>query len=436
MKTKLKKPGPFLLLGGILLALAGCEASAPVRPTPAPGPITGPVPVPPVTRPHHAVVSSKELFILHPNVLQAAQSRSHPWHIRTALARIAGGRDVDQFAEAWFQLWEDTKQVPGADEVVQPRRAVADALRNAWKNDRIRLIAIASRMDLARFPDSDRTQPPDTLGEGRFIYEVLDAQNRPLRCTLIFEYALPLKPGLDPRLALRDWAQRWHALGRPEFGSPTEAPAAYLTALQSLTDEFSAHGNLNQIRSNELLDGGPWELREFHFSKTNGNLFAAPVHLTALADSNDKADLAAFVNQNAAALEAGRPIHLVPSLQGAVSQVPSPSFKWNINAAPRPAFNFAFNTCSGCHAAATDTFFQHVGVSVQTPGGVSPFLSGEITLEQPLPPLDNTGTKHNEMQERRDVLAEFADDLPPFSTKATSEKVVSKILKSRVNRPH
>jgi len=389
--------------------------------------------------PSHAVVTEKELFIITPAVLTAAQAQlGGAWHIRSALQRIAGaGQDVEAFAQAWFATWSNNDTVAGANETFTKRPWVTTALQQAWQANRIRLIAIVNRMDLTRFPNGDTTQPPVSLGEGRFVYEVLDGTGQSLPFTIIFEYKLPIEGAASASLI--QWAQRWHALGRADLGGPTQFPAAYLTELQAITDKFSAHGTLNQIRANEFLpvptgQTRQWELREFHFVDAPARLLQVPVALTPAIAQNNQPSLAAFINSKETDILAGTTVAIPSGLQAAVSPVPSPAFTW---AAPganaRPTFITSFNTCSGCHAGDTGTLFQHIGLNAPQ---MSPFLKGSITLAEALPPTANTVKTHNEMQDRRRILAAFAGDSAATPFAAIPTQNLSGLLKARANRPH
>lgn len=389
---------------------------------------------PPV--PSHKVVSEKELFIVAPAVLDARQAQpGGAWHIRSALQRIAGpGQDVESFAQAWFVTWANNRSLPEVDDTFAPRPWVTAKLRSAWQNDRIRLIAIVNRMDLARFPDGDMTRPPTSIGEGRFIYEVRDDNNARLPFTLIFEYGLPFEG--TPNLSLTNWARRWHALGRTELGSSNQFSANYLTELQAITDKFSAHGTLNQIRANEFLDAPAgatqeWELREFHFAQNPVRLVQVPVKITPAIEHDNQPALANFIRAKEADILEGRAIDFLRELKGAIAPVPF-GFSWRAPDAPaRATFITSFNTCSGCHAGDTRTPFQHIGVRAPQ---MSDFLTKSIELREALPRKESR--MHNEMEERRTLLADFAGDVPSFVTTAFKTENVSRLIKARANRPH
>lgn len=398
--------------------------------------------------PGHEVVSEKELFIHAPAVL--ADSRAAlggAWHFRSALKRIAGvttDADLETFANAWFDTWSTNTTVPGANDPFATRTWVTAALRSAFAADRIKLIAIVNRLDLTKFPNGDHTKPPLALGEGRFVYEVRAANGVAEPFTLIFEYRLPAQ-GADLRAELERWAKKWHALGRPALGNAASFPPAYLQELQAITDEYSATGTLNQIRTNEFLtppQATPpirqiWELREFHLQATPARLVQVPVALTPDLDHNNSAALAGFINGNQTTILARGVDSIPPNLQGSVSPVPAaafpPTFQWTAPGvtSPRAAFIVSFNTCSGCHAGDTKTPFQHIGKNAPDK---SLFLRGPMTLDHALP--DKTSATHDEMEERSTLLAEFALDTPATRGTRFSPARLDAILRARANRPH
>jgi hypothetical protein len=388
----------------------------------------------------HDVLPGRELLLTAPEILDSVHARAGgAWHIRQSLARIAGpGVDVETFAEQWFSSWAVNVQIGGTDERFETRPWVAQALRDAWRENRIRLIAIVNRLDLAQFPDGDSSREPTSLGEGRFVYEVRDAADSRLPFTLIFEYALPREGGM--RESLVAWAQRWHALGRPALGSGTTFPGAFLDELLDITTRFSAHGQLNQIRSNEFLTraDGPqpdWELREFHAAEGPARLVQVPVAVTPAFALQNSLTLAQLLRTQERDILSGKSLSLTAAQQGAVSRVPF-GFKWEAPGAPaRATFIASFNSCSGCHAGNTGTTFQHLGALAS---GGSPFMTGNIPLAQPLPPLDNTLLNHNEMAIRARLLALHAGDERPSAAlrSATSAQSVEDMIRSRMGRPH
>ncbi|MES2705007.1 MAG: hypothetical protein V4726_00230 [Verrucomicrobiota bacterium] len=358
------------------------------------------------------VVPKKELFITDSAVMESPRAgKNGPWHIKEVLRRIAGNNpdgtaaDVEQFAEAWFATWEKNTTVPETASAFTARSWVAAALRSAWKEDRIRLIAVVNRLDLTKFPHNDRSRLPVKLGEGRFIYEVMKNGSNPEPFTLIFEYRLP---GDSSQENLQQWAADWHRLG-----SFTDFNQDYLDALAEITGRFSAHGMLNQVRTNEIIQpSGPapaiWELREFHFHGGKRSLEQEKVGLTPSADFAGSDKLRQFVELKTDPILQGAEVEFPPQLAGATARVPNLGFTWKIFPGDQPerlqraGFIVSFNTCSGCHAGDTGTPFQHIGVRAPN---LSDFLTGQINLAHRLP--GQAGTAHNEMGIRESLLKEF-----------------------------
>jgi len=382
---------------------------------------------------HHEVVNAKELLITNAAILGDPRARpGGAWHFRSALGRIAGvdGAALEAFATAWFNTWTTATTIPGTGDTFSVRPVISGLLQDAWTNNRIELIAIVNRIDLTRLDSNDVTRPPTRLGEGRFVYEVRGPTNAAERFTLIFEYGLPAPSG-DLEAELRRWAQAWHALGATALGGPTEFPEAYRAALQAITDEFSAHGTLNQIRTNEFAGTPEWELREFHFDAGAVRLVQVPVAITPAIEFNNSPALADFINTNEASILAEGVASIPAALQGAVSPVASPSFRWSAStSSSRARFITSFNTCSGCHAGDTGTFFQHISSNVSD--GLSPFMKGAITLDEALP--GRTTTQHDEMDDRRVLLALFAEDVPPTRAARFVPDALNPIIKARANR--
>jgi len=384
----------------------------------------------------------KVLFIRDKDVIGSSLAKKGgAWHFRSALQRIAGDNpdgtpvDVDQFAVKWFDTWatnDHIEEVEGQEKVEDTfakRPWVAEALKKAWAEDRIRLIAIVNRLDLTKFPDNDASQPPLRLGEGRFIYEIMKDGTTSEPFTIIFEYRLPGDTTFE---SLKQWAKDWQQLDRfPSFDE------TYRTELKNLTDQFSKHGTLNQIRTNEFLDvpqgqKHEWELREFHFDATRRIIKQGAVAVTPAIEFDGSDKLKDFIRDNLAGIIAGKHEAVPAKLGGAVSPVATPSFSWKTFQSAdsaelqRAGFIVSFNTCSGCHAGDTGTLFQHIGRNAPD---LSPFLKGEITLAQKLPGQPNTA--HDEMKIRAQMLRDFMNDPSTFD-----DPVLKGNIKSRANRVH
>jgi len=112
--------------------------------------------------------------------------------------------------------WKFAKVVNG--EVVPARPAVTGSIINPWlaasggvqldmKKAPFRLLAIVERLDL-------RQNAPWTAGEGRFVFNLLDAAGNTTQYLLILEYGLDAAGCAD----VLNWANTWHNLGTIPFG--------------------------------------------------------------------------------------------------------------------------------------------------------------------------------------------------------------------------
>jgi hypothetical protein len=259
-----------------------------------------------------------------------------------------------------------------------------------------RLIAIVYRPDLRKAPSAG---DPGFGGEGRFVFNLLDASGNPVKETVIFEYSLPIWTSFGTLT----WAYRWHLLGAFPFGS------TYNALLRFVTDGFTGedadprrpNGNaLNQLRTNEVVlkhlagchpDGSLlptglckpadattfptqklWELREFRIN-AQGKLAqhamamdpsrdfdAAPRFdgTTSIGSGTRSAELADYLMANQAAVEAGT--HTIPKAWLSNSTyIGSGVPQWGVAAPLKTSAGvaipesvragFALQTCGGCH---------------------------------------------------------------------------------------
>ena len=54
------------------------------------------------------------------------------------------------------------------------------------------------------------------------------------------------------------------AHGVRRYACDASEPAAVELLFQNVVNEFVAPANLSQVRTNEIMFGSPWQLREFH----------------------------------------------------------------------------------------------------------------------------------------------------------------------------
>jgi probable HAF family extracellular repeat protein len=278
----------------------------------------------------------KELVIVDSSAMldqRASNAAGGAWSFRKTMERLG------QRPEPWLQSFHAASiggravdDRPKVDALISSWPRAADGSLDLAKAP-FRLVAIAARLDLSTSPN----------GEGRFIYGLVDpVTGAPGLMTVAFEFALPSLGTSNDRQA---WAAKFHALGALPFGE------TYNAALQSLTDQFAAAGNLAQVRTNEAAFGAPWELRQWALS--NGALTPTWTAVNPDQSLDGAPQLAQFVIDNQAEVMAGT-VQLPQSMLAGTSletgawRFPEDS---RIDEPVRHAF--AIQTCNGCHAAET-----------------------------------------------------------------------------------
>ncbi|HTV19278.1 MAG TPA: hypothetical protein VMG12_11420 [Polyangiaceae bacterium] len=281
-----------------------------------------------------------------------------------------------------------------------------------------RLSAIVNRLDLGNtssgpslYGGGTSSEPLDA-GELRFVFGVqnLDTCSM-LRFSVIFEYGVPI----TGCRSVRRWALDWTRLNNPSFAP--RFSAGWLAHLESMTESVVRHGAapgkgndnaLNQIRTNEIALGSPWELREFRLSiedaaldtdtPANGALRPHTVAMTpddsAFSPTPDATTDAFVLGDVLSGVPASVPT--LPDDCSASFSVPGefagapfrggnsftdPPTHWRASIDPTDnremcaRHQFSLNTCNGCHRRDTDTFFFHVDPTVM-PAALSGFLTG------------------------------------------------------------
>ena len=253
----------------------------------------------------------KSIEIVHPNVVTDARASNvtgGPWSFRTLITNMApttATADVNAFLRGIFDSWLSDQIVNG--ELVPARTGAQQVLdlflvpgvtphQFDLTKAPFELIAIANRLDLRN---------PTMAGEGRFVFglkfpAVGSGKGFFGSMTLIMEYALPLKAPLDTPAK---WAAKWHELDTLD---PVGAPAAFNAKLQEITDNFSVRNAfvgrpngsaIDQIRSNEIQLGSPWQLREFNMNSAGQMLPATTKNSPNRAAINNSQVLLDFVSQ-------------------------------------------------------------------------------------------------------------------------------------------
>jgi len=379
------------------------------------------------------------------------------WTFKYLIENMAGKQNPSDFALQWLQQWESDRIINGHVAPARPRsrRLLIEPWLKASGGPRLdltkapfKLLAIVNRMDL-RAQDGTKVA---TAGEGRFVFGVLGADGKPLPplagdaaggFTVIFEYEL-VATKMDQ---LRDWAMRWSKLSDFPVGSPL-----YNQALEVVTRRFTDRGAaplkpngsaLNQLRTNELALGSPWELREFGIVAATGKLTQRTVAVTPdVIALNGTPALAALVNANEAALldetfvlskehlgasSLAGPFQLSDFPDSAnrtftTTELFAPFFDVPWSAAGIHSndarHSFALNTCGGCRRSETGTAFLQIGFPVdhKLPRslGKSATLAGFLTgIKTPDPVEPATTRTFGDLKRRQADLEELLATFGP-----------------------
>jgi hypothetical protein len=289
-----------------------------------------------------------------------------------------------------FQHWLADQTVNGF--VVPARPAMQQQLIDLWPRTAngdldldqapLTLQAIVNRVDI-------RDLALGSAGEGRFIFGVNGPGNLG-RFTVILEYNLRARTERD---VLR-WAKRWHALSSHPFPSE-EYNEALEKITRSYTDGNAAPGDgraLVELRTNEIALAPVWELRGFVLSPTTGFFEETTVKETPDLGFKGTQTLAAFVNENAAAIKSvlpGATSSTIPAqfegrsfLAGSVLNDLTP---WNAPGIidPDARFHLSINSCNGCHGSETNTAFLMIlpRPVAGTEAQLAPFMRGTAALD-------------------------------------------------------
>lgn len=352
----------------------------------------------------------RELTVVSPHVVESDKVLPKgPWHfgtlVREMLPAGATPKQMTDFVVSWLAEWETVTSINGFP--VKPRPSVRDSLICPWINAStggtdctgdinldlapFRLLAIVNRVDVRK---------AGTAGEGRFVFAVLgeptanpiDPGFFPMSFTILVDYALPTDNGQDAKF----WAKQWHELGG--FACNTlEDCADYRAALEKVTNRFTKRGTtaatpngnpLIDIRSNEISLGFPWQLREFKYIDDGETirLKASTVNKTPDISFNNSPKLIQFVQENEAAVMSGK--FVIPKdMQGGFADMSGSSTKWKLDGvAETLRFNFAKNTCNGCHNGEASQVppiggFYHIDPF----GSAGPERLSRFILEQDIP---------------------------------------------------
>ncbi|WP_437318435.1 LamG-like jellyroll fold domain-containing protein [Sorangium sp. So ce385] len=382
------------------------------------------------------VRTGREIFVKDLSVIEdpirttfngpAGDPRTGAWTFARLMEDMAPTpADAPAMVEQMFETWLTDQAVNGF--TVPARPSIQQVVLDEWprspdgsldlRQAPLMLLGIVNRIDVRNLAEGH-------AGEGRFVFGVF-SQGFAQQFTLILEYKLPASTEAD----VLDWANAWHALGSLPF--PSEE---YNAALQAVTTRFAGRNAapgrpngsaLGQLRTNEIALANPWELREFVLSPQTGFLRPATVKLTPDIGFDGSATLAAYVNQNEAAILLEQ--HTVPdTFQG--SPFLAGSSLNNLTAWMAPGIlnnearhKFSLNTCNGCHGLAeTGTPFLHV--NVRAPGNEGT-LSGFMTGIEVADPVTGAPRTLNDLARRnQDLRALVCEPVPGFAAAATAER--------------
>lgn len=414
------------------------------------------------------VVPSKSLFITDTNVVGDPSRTFNPctgggasmgkWtfgYLMTAMAnQTVTGVDPSDFVMNWLGKWMTEQQVNG---FAVPARFQILNLINRWPklpNGKLdlskapmKLSAIVNRIDLA----ANSAYGAVGGAEGRFVFTVTGGNNNdmdtnscfPALFTVILEYGVPI----HDCEGLRNWAQQWLNLQNFALGSPD-----YNAALEAITEKFAAanadpskpNGSaLNQLRTDELFVGSPWELREFKVSASH-QLSEVTVKQTPEEQLHPETagprvyfqggfqngDLVNWLNQNAAAIAANTytvpdTLPFAPNSPFLGGASPNKIDFWNATLNTTPIVSeavrhqFSLNTCNACHGAETRTTFRHViDFANNGEAELSDFLTGRnmpvvvpvSSSTQTIPPNSpNPAFTYGDLMRRAQILVEDAN---------------------------
>jgi len=342
------------------------------------------------------------------------------------------GNDPQDVAEKWLGSWNSNQELHFNSAVPRPNvQQFIDDWRNASGTGRLemqdapfRLVAIVNRMDL-----HEAIGYGGGSGETRFVFALEDSNCYPLPFLVIFEYG-NIREDCD---AMTDLARLWVELGNLTVGSPD-----YNELLQKITDEVvtanaapsKPNGSaLNQLRTNDFVFDGPWQLREFVLHPKYGYLVPDTVKRTPDISLDSTPDLDLAIDDNLPTVWPNPPFSMINILTGSfdpieypagsgvfiramASDIPHTGFCFQAklagNAAisgPDARFEYSSNTCSGCHGGDVNASgnFTHIDEN----GNLSPFLSGPHSESDCM-----TGTPRNfdEPTRRAQILDALANN--------------------------
>jgi hypothetical protein len=379
--------------------------------------------------------------------------------------------EVSNFVRDWLNTWRSDTIVNGDPLLL--RNNINSLILN-WETKSgiapggilkmqfapFKLIAIVNRLDLR----GNSGYGFSNAGEGRMVFNAINSTCNPLPFTVIFEYGIHKRTCTE----IKAFANEWNDLDSLTIGTP-----AYNAALENITNQFTLANtggsdsltvngsSLNQLRTNEIALGSPWEMREFILVPP-GKLDLTTVKQEPAAKYNVKINtidverLVTFINSNATNIEnnnytvpneiptGGTPA-TTPFLAGK-SLVPTTSLHWNgTDISNPPTFItsdtarhiFSLNTCSGCHAGETSTFFTHINpASFGSPATLSGFLTGITVIDPANRPTGAPASRtFNDLLRRRNDLAQLVS-INCFKVRPSILEIASRLTFRPVRMVH
>lgn len=382
------------------------------------------------------------------------------WTFWSLMENINNGTSsTSDYIRALFKHWAASQQINSFNVPARPN--VYQQIIDEWEarsggdlrpeHSPFRLLGIVPRIDLR---GGKGPYGGGEAGEGRLVFTLHDGNCNNLSKTIILEYKTPIQSCE----MTRNWARKWAAL--PSSNN-------YVEDLANLTRVFTAAGAnpqapngsaIGQIRTNEFLAGSDeWELREFVLPRMGGFFTQTDVKQEPHIRFNHSPLLAQYLNENWSAL-VGPPSaqHIVPltyaSTPFAAGSSPLPVI-WDAADAlltipttpapitPPPAtirddavFEFALNTCSGCHQHETDTRFAHLDYN--SPPGQPAILSGFLTGISVPDPRNPAIMRHYNDLARRAVDLSNAANMSCDTDAPIGNQTLELFTRSRLNAVH
>ena len=363
------------------------------------------------------VLMITDLKVVEHPIYTDPKSPAPYWTFKHLMTQMSGKVPPSKFVENWLNQWLEDQTVGHG--VAVARSAMNDLIIAPWRKASgggkldlnkapFKLLAIVNRMDL-RSVDGTEVR---SAGEGRLVFGTLDSEGKPLGrgFYIIFEYNLAASNLHE----LNQWARKWerlqaHPIESRRYSDELSKITRSFTDRQLGPDNHSFH--LNQVRTNEVALGRPWELREFKIIEDQPTLTQVPVAGTP--------DFEFFNNTKQGRQTLGAILQLMDGLPDSIlgSSAPTPfGVPWKpANVTSDQRHQFALFTCSGCHHTETDALFTHIAFpednnlpdSLGNQAALSGFLTG-IKVKDPLD--DSITRKFNDLERRQIDFAELLND--------------------------